>query len=34
VLFGPKGDGAVRHGNGHGRSVLSKVAAWFGDLWD
>jgi cell division protein FtsA len=33
VLFGPKGDGAIWHGNGRG-SVFGKIAGWFGDLWN
>jgi cell division protein FtsA len=34
VLFGPKGDGAPWFRNGRSRGVFSKIAAWFGDLWD
>ena len=33
VLFGPKGDGAIWHGNGR-RTVFGKIAGWFGDLWN
>jgi len=34
VLFGPKGDGAPWFRNGRGRGVFSKIASWFGDLWE
>jgi cell division protein FtsA len=34
VLFGPKGDGATWFRNGHSRGVFTKIASWFGDLWD
>ncbi|MBD5653570.1 MAG: cell division protein FtsA [Candidatus Eremiobacteraeota bacterium] len=33
VLFGPKGDGAIWHGNGR-RTMFGKIAGWFGDLWN
>jgi cell division protein FtsA len=34
VLFGPKGDGAPWFRNGRSRGVFTKIASWFGDLWD
>jgi len=33
VLFGPRGDGTTWHPS-KARNPLSKVAAWFGDLWN
>ena len=33
VLFGPKGDGAIWH-NGLRPSVFSRMASWFGELWN
>jgi cell division protein FtsA len=32
VLFGPRGDGAVWNGNS--KTIFSKVAGWFGEMWN